>query len=110
MSPKAVRTALGNALTLTFTDLGAVEVKNIAEPVRAYRTGPMVAGQRAPRTGMGRTGPHTARRLVLGAMLLALVAGGAFIAAFGRWPWRLQEPAQVVAMAAVRLPSPSCRS
>jgi adenylate cyclase len=92
---EAVRTALGHALALTFTDLGAVEVKNIAEPVRAYRTAPMVVGQRAPRSGMGRTGPHTARRLVLGAMLLALVAGGAFIAAFGRWPWRPQEPARV---------------
>ena len=33
----AVRTALGNTVPLAYEDLGPQEVKNIAEPVRAYR-------------------------------------------------------------------------
>ena len=35
----AVRTALGNTVPLAYQDLGPQEVKNIAEPVRAYRIG-----------------------------------------------------------------------
>jgi adenylate cyclase len=34
---EAVRTALGNTVPLAYEDLGPQEVKNIAEPVRAYR-------------------------------------------------------------------------
>ncbi len=34
---EAVRTALGNTVPLVYGDLGPQEVKNIAEPVRAYR-------------------------------------------------------------------------
>jgi adenylate cyclase len=34
---EAVRTALGNTVPLAYGDLGPQEVKNIAEPVRAYR-------------------------------------------------------------------------
>ncbi len=39
----AVRTAVGKKLGLVYEDLGAQEVKNIAEPVRAYRVVPTAA-------------------------------------------------------------------
>lgn len=75
---EAVRTALGNKLALDFEPLGEQRVKNIAEPVRAYRLS-SDAGTRWARPGaatLHMAAPRLSRRsLTIGLVALTLVAG-----------------------------------
>ena len=90
---EAVRTALGNALPLSFTDLGAVEVKNMAEPVRAYHAAaPESAGMR-PLPARKRA--FRARRVALAVLILALLAGGGLLTYLGLGLWQSHAPGHV---------------
>jgi class 3 adenylate cyclase len=66
----AVRTALGNSIPASFKDLGPQQVKNIAEPVRAY----LIASAAA---GIAVTAPRAPRKR----LLLWALAGLAILAA-----------------------------
>jgi adenylate cyclase len=70
-----VRDQIGTKLPVSFTPLGEQRVKNIAEPVRAYRIGGMPERRRA-RFTFGR-GPVSVRgRFVAAALVIAIVAAG----------------------------------
>jgi len=95
---EAVRAALGNALPLHFTDLGAIEVKNIAEPVRAYHAAaPSSAGMHPVPARIGRKGGLRARRVYLAVLILALLVGGGLLTFLGRGLWRSHAPTRAAA-------------
>jgi TolB-like protein/class 3 adenylate cyclase/Tfp pilus assembly protein PilF len=93
----AVRDQIGTRLPVAFTALGEQRVKNIAEPVRAFRVagtggglGPMpVVGRRRRALRVGMLAP---------ALLLLLAAAGA---AWWLWPGHHSEPGPASAVAPV---------
>ncbi len=85
---QAVHGAVGRRLPLAYQDIGMQQVKNIAEPVHAYRV--LLDPEAAP----ARPRPFARRYLAAGAAFVVLVVGIAIIAWQGSWnPW--QEPASV---------------
>ncbi|MCH8883056.1 MAG: adenylate/guanylate cyclase domain-containing protein [SAR324 cluster bacterium] len=79
----AVQVVLKGRLDVGFADAGTHEVKNIAEPVHAYRV--LAEGETAP----GRRGPRKAPRVILAATAAAVVVI-AIVA--GVMPWPGGEP------------------
>ncbi len=79
MVSDVVQGALRGHLDVGFEDAGSHEVKNIAEPVRAYRV--LTEGETAP----GRRGLHKAPRVILVAMAVAVVVI-AIVAGVLLWP------------------------
>jgi class 3 adenylate cyclase/TolB-like protein/cytochrome c-type biogenesis protein CcmH/NrfG len=79
-----VREQVGNKLTLDWTDLGDQTVKNIPQPIRAYRVRPGIR----PAHRAARTRAKIGRRAVA-AGILALLASGALAAWLG---WSSRAP------------------
>ena len=103
---EAVRTALGNTVPLVYGDLGPQEVKNIAEPVRAYR---IRAAGRADSTMLVQ--PPRRRMstmpLVLGllAAIVVAVVGTYFLYWQPQPPMTKSEPAEKAVIRKSGLPS-----
>ena len=77
-----VRDQIGTRLPVALTSLGAQQVKNITEPIRAYRIGGTPDGDSAPAAA----GParRLARARVLAPAALVLIAAG--VAGWWLWP------------------------
>jgi TolB-like protein/class 3 adenylate cyclase len=72
---EGVRAALGNSIPLSYEDMGLQEVKNIAEPVRAYRV--RTAGlAELPKPAKPRRKRVMALPLVLGTLAVLVAAAG----------------------------------
>ncbi len=96
---EAVRSAVGNRLPLQFADLGEQRVKNIPEPVRAYRVQLRPGAQlpeRIPSHGAADASDRSsrARRPAL-VVALSLIAGSAALLAWYS-PWRNPEVTESV--------------
>ena len=80
---EAVRAALGSAIPLAYQDLGAQEVKNLAEPVHAYRAAAGVPARYHAPGKRSRRRSNLARAFAA-ALLVALVAATALYFGLGR--------------------------
>ena len=88
---ETVRTALGNSVLLAYEDLGPQEVKNIAEPVRAYR---VQAGGPAARTTPARVHWQRASAIPILSGVLAVVIAVAGVAYFTFYQSPQQQSAE----------------
>jgi adenylate cyclase len=77
----AVRDQIGTRLPVAFTPLGDQRVKNIAQPVRAYKVA-RVSGGRSATIASPSGGGSTRTRLVAAAAAILIAAGGG-----GWWLW-----------------------
>jgi adenylate cyclase len=101
----AVRDQIGTRLPVAFTALGEQRVKNIAEPVRAYRVAG--AGDRAgPAPVVGRTRRALRVGILAPALLLLIAAGGA---AWWLWFGQHSQPRPDAATASVTQPNTAPR-
>jgi adenylate cyclase len=101
----AVRDQIGTRLPVAFTALGEQRVKNIAEPVRAYRVAG--AGDRAgPAPVVGRARRALRVRILAPALLLLIAAGGA---AWWLWFGQHSQPRPDAATASVTQPNTAPR-
>jgi len=80
---RAVHDQVQDKLDLAFDDLGEIEVKNIARPVRVYRVGSEAEAEGKPSPAGSRKKPVLFRMaaLVAAALVIAGVGG------FGLWQW-----------------------
>ncbi len=96
-----VRSAIGNKLPLDYEDLGKQEVKNIAEPVRAYQAH-LKPGSELPRPSEHQkpVEPPKAMRWqsIPAVMVVALIVAGGAAYWFNPWETR-EEPASAANMA-----------
>ncbi len=94
-----VRDELRGKIDRSFADLGEHEVKNIAEPVRAYRV--LAEGERVPIA----SGPRRRRLILAGAAVVVLALIVAFL-----WPADHHESPVEVVTAAPHDPTPALPS
>jgi adenylate cyclase len=90
----AVRTALGNSVPVAFKDLGPQQVKNIAEPVHAYRIVGAAEGIGATTRSIPR------KRLLLLGLGFAILAAIVLPYSLGFKGWRTAETGVVTPVAA----------
>ncbi len=101
----SARDQVRDKLEISLKDLGEIEVKNIARPVRVFRVlldeeAPPKARAAAPQR------KYSSWRPALSAMLVVLIVAGGFVAWF--WPWeRPTEPAAVEPASAPEIARPS---
>jgi TolB-like protein/class 3 adenylate cyclase/Tfp pilus assembly protein PilF len=101
----AVRDQIGPRLPIAFTALGEQRVKNIAEPIRAFRVAG--AGDRAgPKLVAGRRRQALRVGLLVPALLLLIAVGGT---TWWLWPGQRSEPRPASATASVTQPNTAPR-
>jgi len=97
----AVRTAVGKKLGLMYKDLGEQEVKNIAEPVRAYQVR-LKSGAELPRPSERQKQVESSKtkrwQSIIAALVVALIIAGGAAYWFNPWETR-EEPASAANMA-----------
>ncbi len=104
-----VHMALGSKLPLEYEDLGAQEVKNIAEPVRAYQVH-LKSGAELPQPSehQKQVGPSKSRRwqpITATIVIILIVSGGV---AYWFKPWEPREDSST--MEQMEFPSPGTAS
>ena len=90
---RAVRNQIRDKLDLAYEDMGEVEVKNIARPVRVFRI--LLDGEAAKSPRPAVAAKTAAKRWIAAALLIAIASGGL-------WWWQAQpdfEPADPAKMA-----------
>ena len=101
----AVRDQIGTRLPVAFTALGEQRVKNIAQPVRAFRVAG--AGDRVrPTLVVGRRRRALRAGMLAPALLLLIAAAGA---AWWLWPGQRSEPRPAPAISSVTQPNTAPR-
>jgi len=101
----AVRDQIGTRLPVAFTALGEQRVKNIAQPVRAFRVAG--AGDRVrPTLVVGRRRRALRAGMLAPALLLLIAAPGA---AWWLWPGQRSEPRPAPAISSVTQPNTAPR-
>ncbi len=102
---RSARDQVRDRLEISLKDLGEIEVKNIARPVRVFR---VLLDEEAPPKGSAAAPPRKSSSLrpALSAMLVVLIVAGGLAAWF--WPWeRPTEPAAVETASAPEIARPS---
>ncbi|MFQ6024742.1 MAG: adenylate/guanylate cyclase domain-containing protein, partial [Acidiferrobacterales bacterium] len=88
---ESVRTAIGNNLPLDYEFLGEQQVKNIAEPVRAYRAQLKLGTTLATPTMPVKTQPLSRPSKVAAAIVIVLAVAAVATMFFDRGPWTVGE-------------------
>jgi len=101
----AVRDQIGTRLPIGFTPLGEQRVKNIAEPVRAFKVAGTSDGRPAISGFGARWAPVHTRVLAAGAAVAILIAAGGA----GWWLWSGRQGAPRSEPASAAQPSPAPR-
>jgi class 3 adenylate cyclase len=102
---RSARDQVRDRLKISLKDLGEIEVKNIARPVRVFRV--LLNGEAPPKArAAAAQRKSSSLRPALSAMLVVLIVAGGLVAWF--WPWeRPTEPSAVESASAPEIARPS---
>ncbi len=103
---ESVKSAVGNKLPMEYESLGAQQVKNIADPVRAYHARLQPGATLPEPTGVAKPQKTSRVRVTVGAVIIAVVIGSGLLLWLKPWAPEI-DPAPDDRMARPQVEKPS---